>query len=351
MAEKENNKTQEIKDLTGRPAKKLTPAQRRNKKQAQVGNYTDINYDGVPDRDQIDFGALSDDLQWVSNIVEADPTLKGIFEYHVKIGSFDPEAGQQGINNFQNDIMDSSWWKENNQYAREAFALKTTDPAAYAVSLEDAKESVRSQARSMGVPVDDAQVSILAESYIADGWSEASRAYKLQDALGQYIDKATGPTVKPQGDLRTYATQLRNTATANGLQFSDQYFQDQAKSVVLGLTSIDDADADIREQAAGFWPPYGDKIRAGYNVRDLASGYIYAMATELEIDPQSISLDDSYIRSALTNVDEQGNSKPESLWQFQQKLRKDPRWIETSKAQNQVANTASKVMEMFGLVG
>jgi hypothetical protein len=108
---------------------------------------------------------------------------------------------------------------------------------------------------------------------------------------------------------------------------------------------------DIREQAAGMWPPYGEKIRAGYNVRDLASGYIYSMASELEIDPQAISLDDSYIRKALTNIDEQGNAKPQSLWQFQRDLRNDPRWMDTNKAQNQIGETASKVMQMFGLVG
>jgi hypothetical protein len=75
------------------------------------------------------------------------------------------------------------------------------------------------------------------------------------------------------------------------------------------------------------------------------------MGTELEIDPQSIDLNDQYIRGALTGTDDKGNFKPQSLWEFQQSLRKDPRWMNTTKAQNQVASTASRVMEMFGLVG
>jgi hypothetical protein len=346
--EKENKKPQGIKDLTGRPTKKLTPAQRRNKKQAEVGNYTDINYDGVPDRDQVDFGRLSKDLQWVSKIIEADETLKGIFEYHVKQGSFDPESGQQGISNFQNDVMDSSWWKENNQYARSAFALKMTDPAAYETELENARETIRAKSLELGVKVPPDQIEGLAEKIIADGWNTSERAFKLDQELNKFIgmDGAT-----PKGDLRSLAMQLRNTASANGLKFSDEYYQQQAKSISLGLSTFEDADMDIREQAAGMWPPYSEKIRAGYNVRDLASGYIYSMASELEIDPQSISLDDTYIRKALTNIDEQGNAKHQSLWQFQRDLRNDPRWMDTNKAQNQIGDTASKVMQMFGLVG
>jgi len=348
--ENTDKKKNEIKDLTKTPTKKLTAEQRTNKKTAAQGGYTDINYDGVPDRDQLDFGALDADLKWVANIVDSDPVLRQIFEESLKAGHFEPEAGQQGINNFQNAVMDSTWWQENNQYARAAFALKSTDPSAYDASLEDARRLVRNQARTMGVPISPEQETMAAEKVVTDGWNTSGREYKLEEELGRYLQDS-GMEQKPKGDLRTYANQLRNTATGNGLKLSDQYFQDQAKSVVLGLTNIDDAEMDIREQAAGFWPPYGDKIRAGYNVRDLASGYIYAMASELEIDPQGISLDDNYIRGALTSVDEKGDPRPQSLWQFQQTLRKDPRWMDTTKAQNQVASTASNVMKMFGLVG
>ena len=346
----EEPKKNQIKDLTGRPNSKLTPAQRRNKKQAEAGQYTDINYDGVPDRDQLDMGALNADLQWVANIVDADPALRAIFEDHVRKGSFDPEAGRQGIANFQNDIIASTWWQENNEFARSAFAQKMTDPAAYATRLEDAQNLVRQEAMSLGVQVPPEEIAKIAESVVADGWDQPDRAYKLQERLSQFID-STMAGGAPTGDLRSYASQLRNTATANGLQFDDNYYNSYAKSVASGLMSIDDAEAEIRQQAAGLWPSYSEKILAGYNDRDLASGYIYTMANELEIDPQSISLDDGYIRSALTGIDEKGNPRPKSLWEFQRELRNDPRWPNTNKAQNQISSMTSRVMEMFGLVG
>jgi len=67
------------------------------------------------------------------------------------------------------------------------------------------------------------------------------------------------------------------------------------------------------------------------------------MAEELELDPLSIQLQDPYIQEALGGQI--------SLGDFYQKVRQDPRWMNTRKAQNSIASTASRVMEMFGLVG
>lgn len=339
-----------IENLTAKKNKDLTAEQRANKRRAKELNIRDVNYDGIPDRDQVDLGALQEDLQWVSGIVTAIPELQEVFLKHVDLGSFDAAAGQTGVQNFQNDIMDSAWWKENNQYARAAFAKKQTDPAGYAADVENATENVRQAAQNMGVTLEPAELARLAEQVIVDGWDQADRAFKLQNALAAYAER-TQQQGQARGNLGLYAARFRNTATANGLQFDQGYYDSLSRSVVSGLLSEEDAEMEIRQQAATFWPSYKDKIMAGYNVRDLASSYIYTMATELEIDPQSISLDDQYIRGALTGVDEQGNPRPKGLWEFQQDLRNDPRWMNTNKAQNQITSIASDVMQMFGLVG
>jgi HSP20 family molecular chaperone IbpA len=339
-----------IKNLTDTPNKDLTPEQRRNKRRAKELNIRDVNYDSIPDRDQVDMGALESDLQWVAGIISAVSELQDIFLKNVDAGSFDAESGSQGIKNFQNDIMDSDWWKTNNTFARAAFAKKQTDPESYKVDIENADERVRREARAMGVQLDDAEITTLANQVVVDGWDRADREFKLRDALNQYIDRSMQQG-RPRGELGLYASQFRNTASANGLRFDDNYYQALAKSVTSGLLSEEDAELEIRDQAASLWPTYSEKIRAGYNVRDLASGYIYTMANELEIDPQSISLDDQYIRGALTGIDDQGNPRAKSLWEFQRELRNDPRWMNTNKAQNEVTSIASEVMQMFGLRG
>jgi hypothetical protein len=75
------------------------------------------------------------------------------------------------------------------------------------------------------------------------------------------------------------------------------------------------------------------------------------MAKEFEMDVNSISLDDPYIRQALTGVNDKGEPAATSLWEFQKKLRSDPRWMNTAKAQNEITGVTGKVMQMFGLTG
>lgn len=344
-----------IENLTKKTNKELTPEQRKNKAQAKQlrkddPTYRDVNYDGVPDRDQVDLATLSGDLEWIGQLVEAVPELRDLLVMHTNMGSFDADAGQQGLKNFQNDVLDSTWWKENNQYARAAFATKQTDPAAWAAQIEDSTNAVRETARALGVRVPESELARLAELSITDGWNQPGREYKLQEALQQFIG-STQAEGEAFGSLADYAAQLRNVATLNGLQFDQGYYDSYAKSVASDLMTIDEAEREIRQQAASLFPVYGDRILAGYNARDLASSYIYTMANEFEIDPQSISLNDPYLQKAMGGMDAQGNFAPQSLWDFKQSLRNDPRWLQTDNAQNKIASMTSRVMEMFGLVG
>jgi hypothetical protein len=50
-------------------------------------------------------------------------------------------------------------------------------------------------------------------------------------------------------------------------------------------------------------------------------------------------------------MNDQGDFAPMGLWDFQKKLRQDPRWENTSKAQNEITSTTGRIMQMFGLMG
>jgi hypothetical protein len=89
----------------------------------------------------------------------------------------------------------------------------------------------------------------------------------------------------------------------------------------------------------------------GVDARELASGYINVMSETFEIMPNDISLDDPYIRQALTTTDDKGNARPVGLWEFQQKLRNDPRWMGTKQAEDEISGIANDVLKMFGFVG
>ena len=62
------------------------------------------------------------------------------------------------------------------------------------------------------------------------------------------------------------------------------------------------------------------------------------MASVLEINPETITVGDSVLRSAI------GPDKEMSLFDFQKMLRKDDRWQYTNQAKQEVSDIGLKVL-------
>jgi hypothetical protein len=69
------------------------------------------------------------------------------------------------------------------------------------------------------------------------------------------------------------------------------------------------------------------------------------MASVLEINPETINLNDSVLRSAI------GPDKEMSLYDYQKMLRKDPRWQYTNNARETVSSGLTQVLRDFGFQG
>jgi hypothetical protein len=69
------------------------------------------------------------------------------------------------------------------------------------------------------------------------------------------------------------------------------------------------------------------------------------MAPVLELNPDSISLNDPTLRGAI------GQDKEMTLYDFQRSLRKDPRWQYTNNAREEVSDAALRVLKDFGFQG
>ena len=145
-------------------------------------------------------------------------------------------------------------------------------------------------------------------------------------------------------------TALFALSLANGVKYDPTWYQSAAKSIASGMSLAEDWETQIREQAASKFPIFAEQIRTGVNVSDLMSPYKNLMAEEWEINPADILLDDPTLLSSLM-TDEKGQQSQMNMGEFTRMLRKDPRWMETDKAQNKVSSMAAGVMQMFGLTG
>ena len=339
----------ELTDLSETPKKQLSKKQRENKRTAKREGYVDKDLDGKNDVDT--YNTEDVDIGWAKDLINSVPELAGIFDTAARKGYLTPDAGAVGKKNLENLIRDSNWFQTNGATAREILALEQTDAGEFAFRLDTAKLQVQAQARDKGIQLSEQNANNLARQSLLGGWGERDRDQLLTDAL-MALPRSTSDgsdPAKATGSLGEYMRNLRNVAAMNGLTYSDDYYYQQANSALTGLTSIEDSISGIREEAAGLWPPYADKIRAGQNARDLASSYIQNMASVLQIDPDSISLDDPFIQGSITSFDDQGNPRPKSLWEQSNELRKDPRWIESNDGQNKIASAVSGVTAMFGI--
>jgi uncharacterized protein YqeY len=69
------------------------------------------------------------------------------------------------------------------------------------------------------------------------------------------------------------------------------------------------------------------------------------MANVLELNAEQIDLNDSTLRSAISDKGET------NLYDFQRQLRKDSRWQYTQNAREEVANSVLGVLRDFGFQG
>lgn len=275
-------------------------------------------------------------------VIYANPEIQALFEQAVN------EGWTKDL--FQAKLQGTNWWQTNNEYARTAWAAEQMGGADWEAQKENARLQVQQAARTMGRTLTPTELDTYARRFLYEGWGQSSRGALLAKALSEGL-QAAAPGQFMEGGAGDLQETLMAEARKNGLRFNESFYQSAAKSVASGLRTAEDFRRDIREQAAGKWPIFAEQIRGGMDAQDLASGYIETMAQEFEIDPDSIDLNDPYIMQALGGYDDKGQPKAMSLWDFQRKLRKDPRWMNTSKAQNEVTSVAGRVMQMFGLMG
>ena len=103
----------------------------------------------------------------------------------------------------------------------------------------------------------------------------------------------------PEGPSGKYFVALKNLAYDNGIKIADADATAYANKIVAGQVDENTVYNTIRESAASAFPALADKIKAGLDLKSLASPYIQSMSDILEIPNTSIDLFDPEIRGAM----------------------------------------------------
>ena len=150
------------------------------------------------------------------------------------------------------------------------------------------------------------------------------------------------------GEAGVDLADLKATATANGIDLEKQFgtsLQGWLKNLAQG-ESVDTYKQIIRNTARiGLPERVSSLLDNGVDLNTIYDPYRKLMAATLEINPETITLNDSTLRMAV------GPTSEMSLYDFQKTLKKDPRWQYSSNARDEISNITQTVLKDFGFKG
>lgn len=282
----------------------------------------------------------------------------------------DPATAKDDMdeNQFINLLQNTTWYKSNagpirqrgfekRQYDALVKKLKIDDPqykakieelnrtSAYGRGLQDVIEILRENAVKLGRQISDDDLRVIAQG-IYD-YANEDDAVKIRNAILGVGTFGTGKGIVG-GAAGQNLTTLRAVARANGLNF-DTMFKDSVDTWLDKIAkgeSIETFKSVIRNTAkAGLPERVASLLDQGVDLETIYSPYKRIMSAVLELNPDSIDLNDPTLRMSI------GPEKELSLYEYQRMLRKDPRWQYTDNAREDVSNSVLTVARNFGLQG
>jgi hypothetical protein len=277
---------------------------------------------------------MAQNFGFAYSMLQSIPDLQKIFNEAV--------AGGWDATRFQAALMGTTWYQDHSAAQRAWITEGFADPTTQKTQLASQTASVQAAAAALGANVSPGTAEALAIQFLQNGWNSD----QLQQALAKYIN--FGQNGALGGTSGQDEMTLRGLAQSNGVSVSNGWLQSTAQHIALDSTSLEDAEGYIRKQAESLFPQYAKMIQAGQNMSDLASSYASDYERILEVGPGQTNLFDPTMLKALQYKDPTGQNATMPLWQFDQSLRNDPRWMKTQNAQDTTMATAHGILQDFG---
>ena len=213
----------------------------------------------------------------------------------------------------------------------------------YGRGLKDLKDAIETARLAAGAELTDVEVTALAQEAYDKGLD------RERNSFNAFLDsKFKFSATAAKGKAGEQLADLQKVAAANGLDLQ-KAFGTQLPIWFASINkgeSIDTYKRLIRNTAKiGMPQNIASLLDNGVDLDAIYSPYKNIMAATLEINPESITLNDPVLRSAIAG------DKELPIYEFQRQLRKDSRWQYTNQAKEEVSDVALKVLRDFGFQG
>jgi peptidoglycan hydrolase-like protein with peptidoglycan-binding domain len=273
---------------------------------------------------------------WSQAVINSDPELKKLFAQATS-QNWTPD-------HFVAKVRDTNWFKTHSDTARQALILQKADPATYNSRVQQSAAQIAQMARTFGASMTSAQLNQMASEAVMYGWTTD----QLTPRVVAFLKAGTG--FQYAGNAATYQTQYTNLAAQYGVQVSQPTMANWIKNTELGTVNQDSVKNYMVQQASSRYPALAQRLKEGETLQQIADPYIQSYSKILEVNPNTVNLNDNLIQQALQAKDDKGQPTTQSVWQFEQTLRQDPRYMKTQGAQDQAMQLGHKVLSDMGLL-
>ena len=323
-------------------------------------------------QDTLSMEALAAKFSIVASILKEDPSLVKALNRILGMN----EEGTQKVGPQITDpalqsaiLRETDWFKKQTDDYRTWSYYKTTNPATYQADLQKNAEAIATAYFQSGIKIDADTAIKLAEQAMQKSATVNGKVVNydknyfakiMADSI-DFSKTRTLPNGKVvydlDGKLEKVAESLYKTAWDYGFPATvsnkafNSWMQSNVKGLVSGTINPEDVDNQLQSAAVSMFPGLTDQLNRGQSLREAAAPWLNAVAMELDLDPDTMDLNDDTLYKALNYQDEKGNIAPMNLYQAKTMARKDPRWQYTAKAKEEYTNIGQKILQDFGFLG
>lgn len=243
---------------------------------------------------------------------------------------------------FQAKFMTTGWFRAREASMRQWADLKARDPAEAQNKISESKAWLEDQFTQLGINLDDATITSLATDRLAQSWSDS----QTQNILASYINMG-----HPGGSVSQIQARVNSLAFNQGVDVSPGQMQDWVQGIVSQKYTEANLEGYLKDMAKSKYSGMTGFLDQGMTVRQVAAPYIQEFSRLMEVNPDTVDLNDPLMSTALQGRMDPQTNKPTMMTvaQTQKAIKQDQRWLYTGNAKRDMTDLGIGVLKDMGL--
>jgi hypothetical protein len=296
---------------------------------------------------------------WVSNeaqasswdvplaVINSNEELKALFN---KAWQAQKSGKEWTQDTFNIALKNTKWYSEKSE-AQRKFYLLENDPAQkteFEKQVNANKALVQDMAAGLGTTFSPEDLDKISKDVLRFGLNDS----EVNNLLVSYISFSGQTDEEKIGSLFGKAgvaeDEIRQTAKDYGVQVSNSWILDQVKKSLSGDTTPEDYKDYIVELSKNQYGQWADKIDKNRSLDFLSSGYKQILADEMNLDFNSIDINNENIKKAMSAMDDSG--KPIALQDYRKQLRATDEWSNVLRNKNTIVSVGQSILNKMGFM-